>query len=556
MISRRFNARQAVFGWLCLLVVVLVYGWLAFVKLSPDAVYAGDIGVKYIQAEALVQHKFRALDIPYPGAAFDPDQKFFPVRPPFIMRVGGNIQAIFSPVSAVINGVFVAGSRYRGMILASFLSATAVVWAAWRLGQGAGSAVVPLIVGLATPLWFYGVVGWEHAPAVAFSTAAFLVASRATSWKQAAMAGLLLGAGATIRDEVLLIGPGLAFGLWRRLSWRAAGVAAAAVIVVLAAAGALEVFWFHRPLAAHLLHAVQLLRSVAQVASGPNPDVPALAPLTWQERYDAVVVYWLVGYGGPLLAIVPVALLLRWIGWRLPALLTVAILLWYAVANAWGLLTGPRWVAGLYRLSPFLIMMLLPSPASAKETGWLRLTAIVSLITYFLLALFGTDTIGGKSFGPRLLLPLVPILAVGAWQAINEYLRARSWIDRWTGRLGLALVGVALAIHLGAGMRAYAGRSADDGATVKFLRDSRAAIVVADDPATAQLLLPLYFQKVMFLVDSQPLADELAAALSRQQFIQFAVVSRRSPAARFDLPGFHKISSSDVGRMTVEEWHR
>lgn len=556
MISRRLTSRPALLGGLCLLVVVLVYAWLAFIKLSPDAVYAGDIGVKYIQAEALVQHKFRALDIPYPGAAFDPEWKFFPVRPPFVMHVSGGVQAIFSPITAIFDGVFVAGSHYRGMILSSFLSAIVVVWAAWRMGQGPNSAALPLIVGLATPLWFYGVIGWEHAPAVAFSTAAFLVASRASSWKEAAIAGLLLGVGATIRDEVLLIAPGLAFGLWLRSSWRAAVVAAVAVTAVLAAAGAIEVFWFHRPLAAHLLHAVHLLRSLAHVASEPNPDVPALAPLTWQERFDTVVVYWLVGYAGPLLWIVPVGILLRWLGWRLPALVVVAVLLWFAIGNAWTLVSAPRWVAGLYRLSPFLIMALLPSPASVKDTGWLRLTGLVSLGTYFLLALLGTDTIGGKSFGPRLLLPLAPILAVPAWQAITEYLRAASWIDRWTGRVGLALVGVTLASHLGAAIPAYAGRSDDDGAMVKVLRDSSAPIVVCDDPAAAQLLLPLYFQKVMFLVDTQPLADELAAALSRQQFAHFAVVSRRSPDARFDLPGYHKVSSTDVGRMTVEEWHR
>src|SRR6185295_12882937 len=120
------------------------------------------------------------------------------------------------------------------------------------------------------------------------------VASRATSWKQAVIAGLLLGLGATIRDEVLLIAPGLACGLWLRSSWRAAAAAAVAVVAVLAAAGAIEVFWFHRPLAAHLLHAVHLLRSLAHVAAEPNPDVPALAPLTWQERFDTVVVYWLI----------------------------------------------------------------------------------------------------------------------------------------------------------------------------------------------------------------------------------------------------------------------
>ena len=84
----------------------------------------------------------------------------------------------------------------------------------------------------------------------------------------------------------------------------------------------------------------------------------------------------------------------------------------------------------------------------------------------------------------------------------------------------------------------------------------RVRIVVADDYATAQLLLPLYFQKTIFLADSQPLMDKLAGTLGRQQFGYLVLVSRRPSADDFVLPGYRRLSSTEVGRTRIEEWRR
>ena len=124
------------------------------------------------------------------------------------------------------------------------------------------------------------------------------------------------------------------------------------------------------------------------------------------------------------------------------------------------------------------------------------------------------------------------------------------------GLMGLALAALAVAIHLGSTIPAYARRSAEDGAALKSLRKSATRIVIADDPFTAQLLLPLYYKKIILLADSQPLASELAAALGRQRFGDALLVSRRPPDQRLNLPGYRRTASTDVGRMTVEEWRR
>ncbi len=76
------------------------------------------------------------------------------------------------------------------------------------------------------------------------------------------IAGVLVGAGATLRDEVMLLAPGLLLTIWfRDRGWRPLGKAVAGVIIPLALAAVVEVWWFERPAAAHLRHAVHLLQA-------------------------------------------------------------------------------------------------------------------------------------------------------------------------------------------------------------------------------------------------------------------------------------------------------
>ena len=56
------------------------YFVLGLIVLAPEAVYSGDIGVKYVQARALVDQRFTSLNIPYPGEFLDPAREVLPDR--------------------------------------------------------------------------------------------------------------------------------------------------------------------------------------------------------------------------------------------------------------------------------------------------------------------------------------------------------------------------------------------------------------------------------------------------------------------------------------------
>ena len=549
----------------------LFYAVLGLWVLAPDAVYSGDIGVKYVQARALGLHRLASMDIPYPGAFLDPDGEFLPMRPPFLMSTAGTRQAIFSPLSAVLQALVVGLAGMRGLIVLSIAGAVATLWSASLLVPHGGRAAVLVALGIGSPMWFYGVSGWEHAPAVAFATAAFALSFRGRDARAAATAGALLGVGAVLRDEVVLLLPGVLFVLWcRTRTVRPLLSAMGAMLIPLVAAAAVEVIWFHRPAAAHLRHAVHLVQRAVHLTDAANPDVPVLVPMTPRDRYETVVQYWLLGYGNDWLIALGASGLVLALALQRLGRSSLALLLWLggivalAVVDVQDVVLAPKWVAGLLRGSPYLVFALFPSPVRSTEPGlgprsaffeWLRPAILVTTAAYLLIAFAGVDTTGGKSLGPRLLLPLVPLLAASALLAIEAYLRAPAAIDKYVGYAGVALVLMAIAIHAFGAVPAYVARNRIDRKGLRAVVESGERIVVADDEFTAQLLLPLYYRKILLLADTPERSQRLGTRLAGEHLASLLVVTRWSDTP-VDLAPFTKRRTELHGRMTLQFWER
>jgi hypothetical protein len=543
-------------------VVAVLAGYigLGLVVLAPEGVYTGDIGVKYVQARDLAANRFGSLRLTYPGEFLDPERAFFPLRPPFIMTSGGTTQAIFPPAAAIVHAIPVWIAGIRGLVLLSIFSAAAILWAAWKLAPaGLGPAAV-LVLGIASPLWFYAVVGLEHAPAVALSTLAFVAAARPGP-RAALLSGVLVGAAAILRDEAVLVLPGLLFALWRlRRDIRPLALATVAALVPLAAAAAVEVFWFERPFAAHVRHAVHFLQAALHLTSEPNPEIPSLQPFTLEDRYQTVVNYWLAGSSedavlGLFAAAFALALLLRRIRQTAVGFLAVlAALLVVAALDLVEVLTAPKWLAGLFRVAPYLALAFIPGPPGAPRQP-MATVAVVTAGLFLAIAFVGVDTTGGKSLGPRLLLPIVPLLTIGALVRIQQYWRSPVRLDRLVAAAGGALIAAAAAFHLGGTIPAYVQRNRDDAAAVVSAGRAPARVVVADDPFTAQLLFPLYYRKIVLLAGSRDAGLKLGDALTTHRVAHVLLVSREAqPRVRLDPLQLQR--SERHGRMVIQHWRR
>jgi hypothetical protein len=478
------------------------------------------------------------------------------------MTAGGETQAIFSPAAAIVQAAAVSVGSIRGLVVISLLSAAVILYAAAVLANPRDRVAVLVALGLGGPLWFFAVSGWEHAQAVAFGTAAFACA--ATWQRQAApwIAGLLLGVGATQRDEIILLLPGLLLVCWiRSRSWKALAAAAGASVLALVIAGAIDLWWFQRPPAAHLRHAVHLLQSALQVTNQPNTDVPVLLRFTPRQRYETVVQYWLLGYGQNrwiVLFSVGLGAALGWRWWRRSSaglLVWLLAVLTLAAIDLHEVFTAPKWLAGMLRVSPFFVFAVLPSPHPRDGDAWLQRAILFTAVVYLAIAYAGVDTTGGKALGPRLLFPLFPLLAVAAIPTIREYVGADGRVDRWVGRVGVALVFVSVAIHVSGTIPAYVARNRDDGSAVAAIASSPERVVVADDVFTAQLMFPLYYRKIVLLADNPGLGARLGAMLS-DQHVGDAIVVSRSVTPAVELNPLRRVSVERKGRMVVEHWQR
>ena len=544
-----------------LVAIVSAYAVFGLVVLVPQAVYSGDIGVKFVQARALASSHFRSLEIPYPGEFLDPSREFFPIRTPFVMTVGATTQTIFSPVSASLQAGMAALAGLRGMVVSSILAAAVILLAIRRVMPSELRTPAVVALGLGSPLWFYAVTGWEHAPAVALSTAGFTLAITGERRGWSVLAAMLVAAGAMLRDEVILLLPGLLFVVWHRT--RAAKpvlLALAGATLPLAAGAAIEVAWFGRPVAAHLRHAVHLLQSAAHLTSEPNPEFPSLAPLSLRERYETVIWYWVLGYGRDGWILVYVCALAaaltarRWLRSSVPLLLWVGAVVLLAAADAWEVVTAPKFLAGLLRVAPYLVFAVLPGPVSGTRRDWIHNAVAITTVAYLVLAFAGVDTTGGKSLGPRLLLPLLPLLTISAIVRIAAYFRSEG-TERRVGWAGVVLVALAMVTQLFGTVRAYEERNRIDARPILSAMHSNIRILVADDEFTAQLLLPLYYRKIVLLADRPDQGSRLAATLSDRKVAEVLLISR-SPTPSIQLSPLRLQRVTRTGRFNIQHWSR
>lgn len=170
--------------------------------------FAGDSGVKLIATLNAIRHPSRPLDIDLPQVAGRP----LPLIDPFFRIRGDHAHATTSELFPLISAPFVALFGIRGAYVLpaiGFLGAIlGIGYVGKRLDPERSVVLLFLVAGAATPLLFYGLEFWEHAPAVgaaAISTGLLLD----SSLRRAFGAGLFAGLAVLLRPEALWYVAGL-----------------------------------------------------------------------------------------------------------------------------------------------------------------------------------------------------------------------------------------------------------------------------------------------------------------------------------------------------------
>lgn len=551
------GATAAWLPWTVATAVAGLHGIVAFVLLDPQTLLSLDAAVKLLQSKTLVASGWTSLALPYPGAVLDPGHRFFPYLAPFAFRTSAEWHGIFPTAVALLNATVVSFGT-AGVVFLSVMSSALTMGAAAYLSTGPSRSMIPALLGLCTCFWFYAVLPWEHVPAAALSTSAFAVALRGRTLGSIVLAGFMLGCGATLRDESLLLLPGLLWAHGKRgASFSAIGLVLGACALPIIAVSGIDPI-YGRPAAAHLRHAVDPFQWVGLASAVELPHIGQMPP---GERYNTVVHGWLLGYTGATQSLslvgilIAIALAPSQHVRTLSVLVVLSVVLALHLRDLYVLVQRPDFVSGLLRLSPFLIFAVLPA-ASPPRIPSHRRTLLWTVGTFLAGMLLMVNTTGGASLGPRLLIPVLPLMLVASWDAFQSYWRVRrQQLElRLVCAIGVALLAGSLVMQAGVAARGYVAFNASERQAVRWLQESTDPIVV-DSTFTASVAEPVYTRRLVFLAQDQHQASELAGVLAARRFQSVILVSREEEQ-RLNLAPFRLASTRRTMRTVVQHWVR
>lgn len=186
--------------WAAALLVLAVYA-ICLYRLPTQTFWSPDEGGKYLQVASLTWNGGIEMDLPYAGERLDPGLRFYAYRPwgdwdTFIFPVreaDGTMRfhwpLWFTYVAKLPVAAIGPAGGYVVALLAGWLTAILAGLLVREVDAGLVAPAI-LVVGLATPIWFYSLCFWEHTSAVVLGMAAVYAVvrgeGRTASWLVAA----------------------------------------------------------------------------------------------------------------------------------------------------------------------------------------------------------------------------------------------------------------------------------------------------------------------------------------------------------------------------------
>ena len=496
-----------------------VLALVAFAMLEPDFLVSVDGAIKLLQAQSLLESGYTSVAIPYPAETLDPGREYLPFGPPFVFEHAGQLQGVYPTAVAIISApLLVLG--LPGLTVFSLLSALAALWASAALVQGAGRVWIPFLLAFGTHFWAYAVLPWEHMPALACSTVAFVLLREGLV--RTIAAGLLLGLAMILRHETVLLLPWFLLARGRRLPWPSWLIFGAALLVPFVLIGGLDAILFDRPAFAHLAHAVDIVWNLVSDQAIERP-----LNLSFAQHAELVSSFWLFGFPA-ILGAALTAILLSWYVLAGPegrAAMVVTTLVMALVLTGRDLVafTGQsEFIAGIVRNAPFLLLAVLPGPPRAIRSEG-RTFELVALLL-FLLGLFTTTRDGGVQIGPRFLLPAMPLAIKLAWENLQLYRSSSSdGLIRLVTPLAYASIFASMLIQGLINLPTLSRLEREEHQVVEILASAQPdVVVITHDIRLINLAAPVYHDSNVMAVRSNEELDGLLAGLP--QGAEIAVV--------------------------------
>lgn len=550
-------------------IVLLLYA-ATFLLLPRTGVWINDNGCRFIQMLGLIRSGSAAYDIPWPGATLDPAFIYNPLPDPFGHVIDGKLYAQYSPLFALIASLFYRLLGDDGIYVLPFAGGILTLPAVWCLaGQLTESrlarATAVLLVGLATPMWFYAMTFWELATAACLTTWSLALLLGALDSGRAARlwpAAILCGLAIAFRD-VLYILAGvmtLAVFLNSRPRWRGTVIFASTLVVTL-----IPIWWFQwqslgHPLGLHFSAHGPMEFGVSHYLAG-----------RW-TTFRQLFVDSHEGLAASLFLSTPAVLLMFWCPRLSRGTLSRLVPTLAAIAGLAGavILVGhltaeyPVWwlrrSKSLFAASPVLILAFVRlkqtrvkdghEAANRRRESARKMLWLIFLAYGLLYALAAPSfTTAGIHWGCRYLMPAYPMLATLAAVTLAQ------WWRRRPGQWRLAMAPIAIALAMSVVMQVYSlgllhQRKAFSAALNQIVADRGEEVIIARGFFMPPELFRNFYDKPIFLLSERQRIRPLMTALAGAGYRRALYVGDR-PCEAGTLRD-RTILSDGLGFLTVE----
>jgi len=517
-----------------ILLVACVYFLTAFFQL--EGFWIVDNANKFLQVESIINSHFSDYSLPWKGQSLDPDFRFNPL-PSFSVVENGRIYSIYSPFFALISTGPYLLFGFHGLILIPILASLLLLLGIARicafLTDDRRTALVAVIVtAFATPLWFYGVVFWEHVPAAAAGVWSFYFCLRAIRAERIvlfAVAGVLAAIACFFREEYVLFAVALLLVFYPKipsekkitgvLYFILSGFLVTIPFVLFQFHATGHHFGFHtssllgseKGIGAHLLSRWEVFYNLV-LACNPNRWLSILMTAPF-----LLLLFVPPGYGEDSVGSFAFRFILSC------ALISSIVYLCFYLWNARPVLFLLDSVNSFFVCAPLLALACWKEEDASPRgdtINALRQVAILFVVFYWLTAPVLASR--GIHWGNRFLFPVYPLLSLVAAVRLEKFRKTKAQFIRGLG-MALIILSIGLQIY---SIRLLYLKTHFSYAINQAIQKSKEDVVISDIWWAPQELYSSFFEKAYFYVRSQQEYNDLVKKLSSQGIRSFLIITQ------------------------------
>lgn len=536
-----------------LLLLALLLFWLAWVSISPLTFFSNDIGLRYLQIQALIAQNWQSTAVPYPAAAIDPTFQHVPYYYAYSLvdgRLFLNISLLFPLVGSWL---FVLLGK-AGLVATPVIGSLLAAWGIYLLAQMSGLKRPYLTLWGAvftTPLLFYTLHLWDHSLGTGLAVLGLALAAQGWQTNRRVWiiaGGVLLGLSPHTRPELyfFVLAMGITWSVitwprWRSALWLPGGGLAGFIPMTV-----LQTSFVGHPLGFPIAAAIFDFGTPEAYPVAPYSEVVITPAIKMGRLLFHIESRDPLTFGAAMLVMVGAVLIvfaLRVPRYRKTTVLWTGTTFMFIGYLMWGTVALQTPITGLVSTFPLIgLSLVFVDKQNTSAQSWF-VYRLLFFTTFLFLAgmILIWPSFGGTQWGARYLLPAYPLLLYLALYAVSRYAERVKRPYAATLRKATALLLLTSVVIQGLGVYLIMRTMAEQVDVRQQIASLPANLILTNHPFLPSFMTSLEEKTFLFVADEDDL-ETIIPRIVDQEIRHIAVLPLES--GQFILP--HQIDQIKI----------